>query len=128
MSSIGGATRVDGKAAAQPVGLPMAVKSAKLVQKQYLPTALLKAQLPAGFGDLTKVPTLAPGNGETLEERIEQYAAAIRSTACVFATYNHSQDTLKAYDMYTLWVDAWLKLSGFGEYFVVGRFDLLSVG
>ena len=47
---------------------------------------------------------------------LEEYVAAIRATARVFVTYQHKKATLIEYDRYMIWLDAWLRLSGFGSY------------
>ena len=70
---------------------PTAVASARLSSKLYMPTALIKAQLPAGLGDLQTVPRLSDQAGETHAARLQQYIMAIRATAKVFATYKAVQ-------------------------------------
>ena len=96
---------------------PTAAMSARLTNKKYLPTALIAQQLPAGLADMSTVPRLLPPDEWNDEAaRLQEYVTAIRATARVFDTYNHKVETLAAYDMYMVWIDAWAKLSGFGAY------------
>ena len=86
----------------------------------YLPTAAIALQLHAGLSDLSAVPRLqAPDELNDEAARLDEYVQAIRATAKVFETYQHKTETLIEYDAYIVWVDAWLRISGFGAYFVV---------
>ena len=108
--------------AAGPLALaaPTAARSARLSAKLYLPTAAIALQLPAGLSDLSAVPRLqAPDELNDEAARLDEYVQAIRATAKVFETYQHKTETLIEYDAYIVWVDAWLRISGFGAYFVV---------
>ena len=63
------------------------------------------------------VPRLkAPDEWNDEAARLAEYVAAIRATASVFQTYNHKTETLAAYDSYMVWIDMWLRLSGFGSF------------
>ena len=95
---------------------PAAAMSAGLSAKRYMPTALIGDQLPAGLGDVRTVPKLHEMDGETSEARLKEYIAAVRSTARVFRTYNHQKLTLESYDSQVVWVDAWMRMSGFGAF------------
>ena len=96
---------------------PTAARSSRLASKLYLPSALVEMQLPSGLGDLTTVPRLQRHDEEhDPQAMLDEYVLAIRATVRVFATYQHKKQTLVAYDGYMLWIDAWLRLSGFGSY------------
>ena len=96
---------------------PTAARSSRLASKLYLPSALVEMQLPSGLGDLTTVPRLQWHDEEhDAQAMLDEYVLAIRATVRVFATYQHKKQTLVAYDGYMLWIDAWLRLSGFGSY------------
>ena len=105
--------------ATEPLALaaPTAAMSARLTAKKYLPTALISKQLPARLSDMRTVPRLkAPDEWNDEAARLAEYVAAIRATASVFQTYNHKTETLAAYDSYMVWIDMWLRLSGFGSF------------
>ena len=94
---------------------PAATMSARLSSKLYLPSALILTHLPAGSAELKEVPRLLMANEQYSEEdRRQQYVAAIRKTASLFATCHHKTTTLAAHDSYMVWLDSWSKLSGLG--------------
>ena len=96
---------------------PTAARSSRLASKLYLPSALVEMHLPSGLGDLSTVPRLQLHDEEhDAQAMLDEYVRAIRATVRVFATYQHKKQTLVEYDRYMLWIDAWLRLSGFGSY------------
>ena len=58
------------------------------VNKLYMPTALLKQQLPSGMGSIERVPSMADGIGDSYASRLEEYVNAIRATARIFEQYD----------------------------------------
>ena len=99
---------------------PTAAQASRLASKLYMTTGLLHTHLPEGVVDLQTVPRFArPDELRSNEECLAAYVAAIRATAQVFATSNNKNETLVSYDLYMVWIDAWLVVSGFGSYVVV---------
>lgn len=91
------------------------------IRKLYMPTALLKEHLPSGMGSLERVPRLSDSEESSYSARLQEYVAAIRTTARVFEQGNSLQTTRARYDGYMCWIDGWVKLSGFEKLAVVNN-------
>jgi hypothetical protein len=92
---------------------------ARLLQKRYLPTALIGEMLPAGSMEVShEVPRMA-ADERPEAERLHEFVVAIRSTMRVFGRFHHTTNTLGCNDRYMVWLDSWGKLSGFGSHIVV---------
>ena len=89
------------------------------VQKLYMPTALLKEQLPSGIGTLGRVPRLGDYSGGSNSEQMQHFVAAIRKTARVFESSTHTTSTQASYDKYICWISASCELSGFSKHFEI---------
>lgn len=91
--------------------------SARMMQKQYMPTALLVLDLPAGSIEASgSVPKFATDAERSAAERLDEYVMAVRATIKVFAKYHHKKETLAEHDRYFVWLDSWAQLSGFGSF------------
>jgi hypothetical protein len=101
---------------------PSRAIGARLMQKQYMPTALLALDLPAGSPEAGEaVPKFATDAERSAVDRLDEYVRAIRSTIKVFAKYHHKTESLAANDKYFVWLDSWARLSGFGSFCVVSE-------
>ena len=103
---------------------PAASMRAKLTEKgRCRPTAMIRPLLPAGVSSLEGVPMLdAHGAGNAdgpTEAALQKYLDEIRHAAKIFARCNHKEGTLAEHDTYVVWIDAWARLSGFGQYVVI---------
>ncbi len=99
---------------------PSRAIGARLLQKQYIPTALLALELPAGTMEASgAVPRFATDAERSEADRLDEYVRAVRATIRVFAKYHHKKETLAEYDKYFVWLDSWAQLSGFGSFCVV---------
>ena len=107
---------------------PKARLRAKLTEKsKYRALVDIDPLLPAGHETLiSAVPTLslasaagATSRYEANEEELRQFAAEIRETAKVFSSSQFLKGTLAERDKYVVWVSAWARLSGFGQYVVI---------
>ena len=101
---------------------PSRAIGARLMKKQYMPTALIALELPAGSLEMSACVPRFSNDAESSEgKRLDEYVAAIRSTIKVFAKYHHRKESLAEYHRYIVWVDGWAQLSGFGRYCVVSE-------
>ena len=82
---------------------------------------LNKEHLPSGMGSLERVPRLSDSEESSYSARLQEYVAAIRTTARVFEQGNSLQTTRARYDGYMCWIDGWVKLSGFEKLAVVNN-------
>ena len=93
---------------------------ARLLQKRYLPTAVIVEQLPAGSMEMShEVPRMASDAERSEAERLNEYVLSIRATMRVFGKFHQQTTTHATNDLNMVWLDSWGKLSGFGSHVVV---------
>ena len=97
---------------------------ARLMQKQYMPTALLALDLPAGSLEAGEaVPKFATDAEGALRPTgwTSTSGPSGRRLRCSRSITIHKTDSLAANDKYFVWLDSWARLSGFGSFCVVSE-------